>query len=284
MRQLFLQSRLLYALVIGFWLAFLLTNVSHAATSKVELTQLTWREVDDAITRGKTTIIIPIGGTEQNGSHMALDKHNQRVKILSERIALSLGNALVAPVVTYVPEGNIDPPTGHMRYPGTISISDAAFAGVITGAANSFRQAGFVEVVLIGDSGNYQSQLKQIAADLNRQWSKTTKQKALRPLRPRVHFIAQYYLATQQSYVGVLRDKGLSATEIGTHAASADTSLMLALDATLVRENNIKDTALNADGVGGDARRSSAALGQLGVSLIVDETVKAIRQAIMKRS
>jgi creatinine amidohydrolase len=127
MRQLFLQSRLLYALVIGFWLAFLLTNVSHAATSKVELTQLTWREVDDAITRGKTTIIIPIGGTEQNGSHMALDKHNQRVKILSERIALSLGNALVAPVVTYVPEGNIDPPTGHMRYPGTISISASGF-------------------------------------------------------------------------------------------------------------------------------------------------------------
>ena len=193
MRQLSLQSRLLYALVAGCWLA----NASHAAMPKVELAQLTWREVEQAIKSGKTTIIIPIGGTEQNGAHMALDKHNQRVKMLSARIALSLGNALVAPVVTYVPEGNIDPPTGHMRYPGTISISDAAFVGVITGAAYSFRQAGFTDVVLIGDSGNYQSQLKQIAAALNRQWSKTIKQKSP---KPSVHFIAEYYLATQQSY------------------------------------------------------------------------------------
>ena len=34
---------------------------------------------------------------------------------------------------------------------------------------------------------------------------------------------------------------------------------------------------------GGDARRSSVILGQLGVAAIVDETVKAIRQAVGKR-
>jgi creatinine amidohydrolase/Fe(II)-dependent formamide hydrolase-like protein len=99
---------------------------------------------------------------------------------------------------------------------------------------------------------------------------------------PRVHFIAQYYLATQQNYQRQLRDKGLSAAEIGRHAASADTSLMLALDASLVREDKIKNADVNANGVGGDARRSSSALGQLGVTTIVEETVKAIRQATAK--
>jgi creatinine amidohydrolase len=267
---------LLYALVAAIWFA----SPSFASPANAELALLTWREVEHAIKNGKSTVIIPIGGTEQNGAHMALDKHNQRVKILSNRIALALGNALVAPVIVYVPEGNIDPPTGHMRFAGTISISEAAFADVVKGAAHSVRQAGFQDVVLIGDSGNYQSQLGQIAAALNRQWSTGAKKNAY---KPRVHFIAQYYQAAQKSYVRLLREKGLSAAEIGSHAASADTSLMLALDASLVRENKMKTATANADGVGGDARVSSTALGQLGVELIISETVSAIKVAVAKR-
>ena len=42
----------------------------------VYLEDLTWMEVRDAIARGKTTVIVPTGGTEQNGPHMALGKHN----------------------------------------------------------------------------------------------------------------------------------------------------------------------------------------------------------------
>ena len=75
----------------------------------------------DQIVAGKTTVIVPIGGTEQNGPHMVLGKHNVRVKALAGKIAQALGNALVAPVVAYVPEGSIEPPTAHMRFPGTIT-------------------------------------------------------------------------------------------------------------------------------------------------------------------
>jgi len=279
MRQYFCSPRLLYALAIYLWLVFPAYSAKPAATANTAIAAMTWPEVAQSIKAGNTTIIIPIGGTEQNGAHMALDKHNRRVNILSERIALALGNALIAPVVAYVPEGNINPPTGHMRYPGTISISEAAFAGVLMGAANSFRQAGFTDVVLLGDSGNYQSQLRQIAAQLNLQWARLAKQK---PPTSRVHFIAQYYVATQQQYVRLLRGKGLSTVDIGTHAAGADTSLMLALDASLVREDKLKNAAVNADGIGGDARQSSAALGKLGVGVIVEETVEAIRQTVLK--
>src|SRR5215813_15111361 len=97
----------------------------------VFLERLTWTEVRDAVAAGKTTIIIPTGGTEQNGPHMAIGKHNVRVSANSERIARMLGNALVAPVIAYVPEGTIDPPTGHMRFPGTISIPDPVFRQVL---------------------------------------------------------------------------------------------------------------------------------------------------------
>ena len=45
---------------------------------------------------------------------MAIGKHNFISKYTAEQIAHQLGNALVAPVVAYVPEGDIDPPSGHM--------------------------------------------------------------------------------------------------------------------------------------------------------------------------
>ena len=106
----------------------------------VFLEDLTWIEARDAIAAGKTNVIIPTGGTEQNGPHMVLGKHNYLVKYKAGEIAKQLGNALVAPVVAYVPEGDIDPPTGHMRFAGTITTPQDVFAKVLEYAARSFKQ------------------------------------------------------------------------------------------------------------------------------------------------
>ena len=86
----------------------------------VFLEDLTWTEVRHAIDSGVTTVIVPTAGTEQNGPHMVLGKHKYRMNAGAERIARELGNTLVAPIMTYVPEGEIDPPEGHMRFAGTI--------------------------------------------------------------------------------------------------------------------------------------------------------------------
>src|SRR5438094_2513466 len=154
------------------WLGalFLLTALAggpaHAAAT-VFVDELTWPELRDRIRAGTTTVIIPVGGTEQNGPHMVLGKHNVRVKALSAKIAQSLGNALVAPVVAYVPEGGIDPPTSHMRFPGTITVPEAAFEQVLESAARSFRQHGFRDIVFLGDHGTYQKSLTAVANRLN---------------------------------------------------------------------------------------------------------------------
>ncbi len=87
------------------------------APGTVFLEDLTWTEVRDALAAGTTTVIIPTGGTEQNGPHMVLGKHNYLVRYKAGEVARRLGNALVAPVMAYVPEGDVDPPTGHMRFP-----------------------------------------------------------------------------------------------------------------------------------------------------------------------
>jgi len=218
---------------------------------------------------GKTTILVPIGGTEQNGPHMALGKHNQRVHLLSEKIARALGNALVAPVIAYVPEGGINPPTEHMRFPGTITVPEAAFETVLEYAARSFRLAGFRDVVFLGDHGSDQKGEKAVAERLDREWAAT---------QVRVHAIEEYYRASEAEFGRMLKGKGYGDGEVGTHAGLADTSLMLALDPRSVRTDRLRP----GDGVHGDPRRSNAELGQLGVDLIVTRTVDAVRKAVAR--
>jgi creatinine amidohydrolase len=252
---------------LGCWLG---GAASVQAASSVYLEELTWTELRDAVKAGATTIILPVGGTEQSGPQMALGKHNTRAKVLAGRIAMTLGDTLVAPVVAYVPEGNVSPPSGHMRYPGTISIPIAAFKAMLEGAARSLKQAGFTHIVLIGDHGDYQNELRDVAAALNREWSGTP---------ARAHFIDTYYKVTQTAYVQALRGKGVSEAAIGAHAGVADTSLLMAIDPAMVRMDKLDQPGGVATGISGDPRASSAALGQLGVDQIVAETVAAIRKA-----
>jgi creatinine amidohydrolase len=244
---------------------------ASAAPSTVVLEQLTWTELQAAIRGGDTTIIIPIGGVEQSGPAIALGKHNVRAEALSVMIATKLGNALVAPVIAYVPEGDVNAPSGHLAFPGTITIPDQAFATVVEYAARSFKLHGFRDIVLLGDHGGYQAMLQQVADRLDKEWAAT-------PVR--VHFIGAYYAVTQTDYVDLLVKRGFSREEIGTHAGLNDTSLMLALDPSLVRMDAIRARKAGAtDGVLGDPTRSSAELGALGVDLIVSRSVAAIAAA-----
>jgi creatinine amidohydrolase len=259
----------------------LATLTTQAATSlpQIYLESMTSPEVRDAVAAGTTTIIIPIGGTEQNGPHMTLGKHNVRVHALAGRIAAELKNTLVAPVLAYVPEGSISPPAAHMKFAGTISISDDAFRSVLDSAARSFAQHGFTDIVFIGDHGSYQSQLAAVADSLNKRWKGT-------PVR--AHFIADYYRTSVAPYTKILRAKGLTDTQIGLHAGTADTSLMLAVDPDQVRVNRINDAAEAkyggpANGVYGDPRAATAALGQLGVDAMVAASVSEIRKVIAAR-
>src|SRR6188472_1006202 len=107
------------------------------APPSVFLEDLTSPELAARLRAGTTTVIVPVGGTEQNGAHMALGKHNVRVRLLSGRIARALGNAVVAPVIAYVPEGSVNPPTGHMRYPGSLTVPSDVYRAVIEAAARS---------------------------------------------------------------------------------------------------------------------------------------------------
>ena len=65
----------------------------------------------------------------------------------------------------------------------------------------------------------------------------------------------------------------------------ADTSLMLAIEPSLVRTERLRATPPPGptDGVYGNPARSSAELGELAVKAIVAQTVAAIKSATVRR-
>jgi creatinine amidohydrolase/Fe(II)-dependent formamide hydrolase-like protein len=256
-------------------LLWAVTCLASAQPSTVFLEELTSPELRDAIRAGKTTILLPIGGTEQNGPHMALGKHNARARTLAGRIAARLGNSLVAPVIAYVPEGAIDPPTQHMRHPGTITVPLDVFEKTLESAARSFRHHGFSDIVLLGDHGGYQGSLRKVADKLNREWTAGGAKAA------RVHAIEEYYLAAVREFPRILKSEGFTDREIGEHAGLADTALTMDTHPELVRTDRLapREPAA-ASGVRGDPTRASAELGRKGSALIVEATSEAIVKSI----
>jgi len=257
----------MHRVVLIFFVGMLVSPRPALAQRSVFLEELTWTEVGDFVRAGKTTVIIPTGGTEQNGPHMVLGKHNVIVKFTAGEIAKQLGNALVAPVIAYVPEGSIAPPSGHMRFPGTITLPEEFFRKVLEFAARSLQAHGFLDIVFIGDSGGNQSGQKAVADALNREWSST-------PVR--VHHIEAYYNANGTDEW--LRQQGESADAIGSHASIPDTSQLLALYPEGVRRDKLAaGRADDGSGVSGDPTRATAAYGKKGLELKIATGVREIR-------
>ncbi|HET6264700.1 MAG TPA: creatininase family protein [Usitatibacter sp.] len=244
----------------------------------VFLEDLTWTEVRDALKAGKTTVLLPTGGTEQNGPHMVLGKHNYIVRYASDRIARRLGNALVAPVMAYVPEGDVGKKEGHMAFPGTITLPDEHFRKVVEFAARSFKAHGFQDIVFLGDSGPNQPGMKAVAEILNKEWAKT-------PVR--VHYIPEYYTIGYDLKGGFstwLQGQGESLDDIGGHAGITDTSQLMAIDRKLVRADKLAPGGdFNATGVWGNPKRATVAYGRKGLDLKVDAAVAQIRASMAAR-
>jgi creatinine amidohydrolase len=242
------------------------------ALDTVFVEEMTWMEVRDALKAGKKTVIVPTGGVEQNGPYLATGKHNYILRGTTESIARKLGNALVAPVVPFVPEGNIDPPTGHMKYPGTISLTEETYERLLTDICASFRTHGFENVVLLGDSGGNQKGMKAVSARLNAKWAGG---------KTRVHYIPEYY-----DYPGVekwLEQQGIKQDDEGLHDDFAITAQMMAVDPATVRmKQRIAAGRFRINGIDLVPAEKTIAWGKKIVAFRAETTVQAIRKALAK--
>ncbi len=259
---------------ISIALAFASRPQTAPLPTTIEIADMTWVEVQSALAQGYTTVIVPAGGIEQNGPHMILGKHDYIVHSTAEAIAAELGHALVAPVISYVPEGSYDPPSGHMRFPGTIGLPEAAYGAVIDGIARSLKAGGFKTICFIGDHGGSQAPQAEVAARLNAEWAGQGVQ---------VIHVDAYY--SDDAQVALLLGQGESRAAIGDHASIIDTSELMAVHpegVDLTRTTGQLFT-LRETGVRGDPATSSAERGRQLLAIKVRAAVAEIRARMAGR-
>jgi len=254
---------------------------SAQADPVVDIELLTWPEIYKAIhEQGKTTAIIFDGGTEQRGPQGVTGAHNFIAHATADAIARKLGNALVAPVIPYSVN------KANPELPGTIGISGSVFAEINEQVAEQLIANGFKNVVLIGDHGGGQKEIKEVAAKLDAKYAGKG---------VRVVYSDGPYTKANDEFFAWLDKNGYPPS---THAGIPDTSEMLYLegDQRWIRKE-LLPTALgdpprkpgehpdpNAkrinNGISGDARRSSYELGKSFVDLKIDDGVAQIQELL----
>ena len=238
----------------------------------VFLEELTWMDVRDVMKAGKTTMIITTGGIEPNGPWIALGKHNWVLRANCDAIARKLGNALCAPNIPFVPEGTVDPPSSHMRSPGTISLTEESFQALLTDIVRSLKTHGFQNIILIGDSGGNQKGMAAVAQKLNTEWNGS----------PVVAHIPEYY--DYNSVGALLREMGV--TKQGQpgdnlHDDPGITMNIMVADPKAVRtDERIKIGKATIDGVSIADKAKAIEIGKKIVEMRATKTVEAIRKKI----
>ena len=240
-------------------------------TDTVFMEEMTWMEIRDAMRAGKDTVIVATGGLEQNGPYLVSAKHNIILRATTEALARKLGNALVSSIVQFVPEGEIDPPSGHMKYPGTISLSAATFEALLTDIASSLRATGFKTIVFIGDSGGNQAGMKKVAESLNSKWGAME-----RPAR--IYFIPEYYqYPALQEWVE--QTMGIKQVDEGIHDDYAISATMALVDPNSVRL--AQRAAKGKDTING-VKLSPLSTTQANARRIVERRVEQTVEALKK--
>jgi creatinine amidohydrolase/Fe(II)-dependent formamide hydrolase-like protein len=238
----------------------------------VWLEEMTWMDVRDALKAGKTTVIIPTGGMEPNGPYLVTGKHNYVLQSNCEAIARKLGNALCAPIVKFVPEGNHEPASGHMRSPGTISMRQETYKALLTDIVVSLKVHGFKNIILIGDSGGNQNGQRQVADSLTTIWKG----------EPVVAHVQEYY--DYNKVAGQMKDRIAETGAENLHDDPIITLNMFITDPKSVRyEERRKAGKATINGFSIADRNTDLKLAKEIVDFRATVTVEAINKAIANK-
>src|SRR5215471_730035 len=261
---------------------------ARPAAQQVEFELMTWPEVKQAFAQGRTTALFYTGGTEQRGPQNVNGGHTMMGKLIVKAIAEKLGNAIAMPVLPYTPNN------ASADLPGTIGLTPELLGAILERVTEQAMTTGFKNVVLMGDHGGGQPQTyAEVAKKMDAKYA---------PEGRHVYFCDEVYAKAQGDFDKWLQAHGYPSS---SHAGIPDTSTMLYLggDKGWVRKELIATAEgdpvpppgqrgqrgrghgaadPNApprknNGITGDARRSTAALGKMAFDIKVDYAVKQIQ-------
>lgn len=177
------------------------------------LAQMTSRQVEAAIARGRTTVVVPFGALEQHGPHLPLDTD----AVLGDRLGPMLAerlDALCAPTI------RVGCSWHHLAFAGTLSIRPETLLMIVEDLVDSLTRHGFRRIVLLPTHGGNEGPLLEAAQ---------------RSQRDGVTIIVPSLRATVQALLSRAKRRGAVPGDAGGHAGELETSLLLALAPNLVK-------------------------------------------------
>jgi creatinine amidohydrolase len=218
------------------------------ATGAVELDELTWPEVRAELERGRDTVVIALGATEQHGPHLPLATDALLGDELAWRVGERLG-AFVAPTL------RVGCSSHHLAFAGTLSLREETFAAVLEDMLRSLARGGFGRAVLLPSHGGNFGPLGN----------------ALAPIGDNVDGMRVSALTDVSALLEIAKigesEFGVPLSAGGLHAGEWETSLLLACRPRLVHQDRA------VAGFTGDPREAMASLFEAGVDSIAPNGV-----------
>jgi creatinine amidohydrolase/Fe(II)-dependent formamide hydrolase-like protein len=242
---------------------------SIKAVDTVFMEDMTWLELRSALKAGKTTVILPAGGLEASGPFLTLNKHQNMLRGSTELIARKLGNALVAPVIKYVPP---DEPVGvRGDYLGDFSISVPTYKATLVDICTNLMNDGFKDIILIGDHQGAQRGMKEVSDELATTWAGGP---------AKVRYVGEYYDRTAvNNYVKTTL--GITEKSAGLGDNYYNTSILMAVEPSGARlKERTEGKQLTVNGVNLEPIQKTIENGKKILEMQADQTVKAIQKAI----
>jgi creatinine amidohydrolase len=181
------------------------------------LAEMTWPDVARAVAAGATTVILPLGATEQHGPHLPLGTDTFRAMALAERLSSQIPGALIAPAL---PLGCSDEHTG---FPGLLGLAHETLAGLIADCARRVAAWGIRRLIALSAHGGNGRALELAATRIRHELPELDL------------WIPPKNAALFDGLLEVADRDGIAPEAVGLHAGESETSQMLHLRPDLVR-------------------------------------------------
>lgn len=208
------------------------------------LADLTWPDIRARLDAGWTTVILPLGSTEQHGPHLPLSTDTEIAERLADAVAERLGRCLVGPAVPLGCSAH------HLWFPGSMTLSQDTLARIIVESCESLARHGFRRLLVVsGHAGNVPA-MKQALQMLTSTATSFS-----------VEVFADWGRYRQPLYrVGATA--GMTPAQMGSHAGHYETSLMLRMQPALVHMHEAQS------GFIGDPTEAAARLRASGMQTV----------------
>lgn len=178
-----------------------------------ELTKMTWPDVESGL-QESSLIVVPTASVEQHGPHLPLSVDTIRAQELGRRIADTLG-CFLAPVIRPGLSAH------HMEFPGTITLDEVTFKGIVRNYCESFAAHGFTDIALFTSHGGNTDALAEVAESLDAE------------LEPTV-FVAGTREGMMDARTSAMAEFDVTSEQAGAHAGAAETAFLLETTPELV--------------------------------------------------